>query len=92
MEATRDQLPPLGFLSLDIILHRPPGDPFNPETWPFPLIHEKARDTPESAVVTAAMYDDDFLERFVEAGRKLADRGAVGIIASCGFLAMAQPE
>lgn len=84
--------PPLGFISLDIIIHRPPGDPFNTKTWPFPLIHEKARDTPESAVVTATMYDAAFLDRFVEAGQRLADRGAVGIITSCGFLAMAQSE
>lgn len=85
-------LPPLGFISLDIIIHRPPGDPYNQKTWPFPLIYEKARDTPESAVVSPGAYDDDFLDRFVEAGEKLAARGAVGIITSCGFLAIAQPE
>ncbi|KAF2008882.1 hypothetical protein BU24DRAFT_429143 [Aaosphaeria arxii CBS 175.79] len=85
-------LPPLGFISLDIILHRPPGDPYNQNTWPFPLIREKARDTSESAVVTATAYDDAFLDRFVEAGKRLAARGAIGIITSCGFLAIAQSE
>lgn len=85
-------LPPLGFISLDIIVHRPPGDPYNTKTWPFPLIHEKAHGTPESAVVSATMYADDLLDRFVEAAQRLADRGAVGVITSCGFLAMVQPE
>lgn len=84
--------PPLGFISLDIILHRPPGDPYNQQTWPFPLIREKAVDTPESAIVTATAYDSAFLDRFVEAGTKLAARGAIGIITSCGFLAIAQSE
>jgi hypothetical protein len=32
------------------------------------------------------------LDRFVRTGQRLADRGAVGIMTSCGFLAMAQPE
>lgn len=85
-------LPPLGFISIDVILHRPPGDPFNEATWPFPLIREKAENSAESQVVSSAKYDDDFISRFVDAGQRLVERGAVGIITSCGFLAMAQPE
>lgn len=85
-------LPPLGFISIDVILHRPPGDPFNEATWPFLLIREKAENSAESQVVSSAKYDDDFISRFVDAGQRLAERGAVGIITSCGFLAMAQPE
>ncbi|KAH8649987.1 hypothetical protein BX600DRAFT_554424 [Xylariales sp. PMI_506] len=85
-------LPPLGFISLDITLHRPPGDPFREETWPFPLIRERAENSAESAVVSSKPYDDEFIDRFAHAGLKLAQRGAVGIITSCGFLAMAQTE
>ncbi|KAF3008263.1 hypothetical protein E8E14_001382 [Neopestalotiopsis sp. 37M] len=85
-------LPPLGFISVEVILHRPPGDPFNEATWPFPLIRERAKDSKESQVVSSTGYDDDFIARFVDAGQRLVQRGAVGIITSCGFLAMAQPE
>ncbi|CAI6097332.1 unnamed protein product [Clonostachys chloroleuca] len=83
---------PLGFIATDIHFPRPPGDPFNEQTWPFPLIREQARGSTESDIVTGTKYDDAFIERFVEAGKKLADRGCIGIITSCGFLAMAQNE
>lgn len=89
---TQTALPPLGFISLDIIIHRPPGDPYNQKTWPFPLIYERAQNTPESLVVSSAGYEDGFIDRFVDAGQKLAKRGAIGIITSCGFLAIAQSE
>lgn len=85
-------LPPLGFISLDIHFHRPPGDPYNNKTWPFPIIREEAENSTESVVVTGKEYDGAFIDRFVEAGQKLAAKGCVGIITSCGFLAMAQPE
>ncbi|ETS74072.1 hypothetical protein PFICI_13938 [Pestalotiopsis fici W106-1] len=85
-------LPPLGFISVEVIIHRPPGDPFNEATWPFPLIRERAKDSKVSQVVSSAGYDDDFIAHFVDAGQRLVQRGAVGIITSCGFLAMAQPE
>ncbi|KAJ5512844.1 hypothetical protein N7463_002396 [Penicillium fimorum] len=87
-----DDRPPLGFISIDVILHRPPGDPFNKDTWPFPLIREKVDGSSEAQVVCVGPYDEVFINKFVEAGERLAKRGAVGIITSCGFLAMAQPE
>lgn len=82
--------PPLGFLAVEVDIFRPPGDPHNGKTWPFPLIREKVTGTSESQIVTSTAYDDAFIERFVAAGQRLAERGAVGIITSCGFLAMAQ--
>jgi hypothetical protein len=88
----RDETPPLGFISIEVVLHRPPGDPFNEKTWPFPLIREKVAGSSEAQVVCSGPYDDSFIDRFVEAGQRLAERGAVGIITSCGFLAMAQTE
>jgi hypothetical protein len=87
-----EDLPPLGFIAVDIHFSRPPGDPFNEQTWPFPLIREQAEGSTESQIVTNGEYDAAFIERFVDAGLKLAARGCVGIITSCGFLAMAQPE
>ncbi|PSN61692.1 hypothetical protein BS50DRAFT_625098 [Corynespora cassiicola Philippines] len=84
-------LPPLGFLAVEVKIHRPPGDPFNPQTWPFPLIHELVPGSQESQVVRTA-YDSAFIDRFVAAGNELAEKGCVGIITSCGFLALAQRE
>lgn len=84
--------PPLGFICIDCTLHRPPGDPYNADTWSFPLIREKAENSPASVVVSSTRYEETFIDRFVSAGLKLSERGAVGIITSCGFLAMAQSE
>ena len=81
---------PLGFLAIQVDIHRPPGDPFNCRTWSFPLIHELVEDSGEAKIVTKDPYDDDLLARFVRAGISLAERGAVGLITSCGFLALAQ--
>lgn len=82
--------PPLGFIAIECFFTRPPGDPFTNETWNFPLIRELAVGTAESQVVTSSDYDDAFLDRFVDAGKTLADKGCVGLITSCGFLALAQ--
>lgn len=84
--------PPLGFISVDIHFHRPPGDAYNEHTWPFPLIREQAEGSTEKQIVTNKKYDAEFIDRFVDAGMRLARRGAVGILTSCGFLAMAQSE
>lgn len=90
--AVNSTLPPLGFISIDIHFHRPPGDPYNEKTWPFPILREQAENSTESDVVTGGEYDNAFIDRFVDAGQKLVAKGCVGIITSCGFLAMAQPE
>ncbi|EWG54998.1 hypothetical protein FVEG_13070 [Fusarium verticillioides 7600] len=82
--------PPLGFLAVEVDIYRPPGDPFNQSTWPFPLIREKVIGTSEAQIVTNGNYEDAFIDRFVQAAIRLAERGAVGIITSCGFLAAAQ--
>ncbi|KAK1851852.1 aspartate racemase protein [Colletotrichum chrysophilum] len=90
--ADPDALPPLGFISIDLDIHRPPGDPYNEKTWPFPLIREMAEGSKVSQVVSSDQYDSAFIDRFVDAGLRLAARGCVGIITSCGFLAMAQAD
>ncbi|KAF5538066.1 aspartate racemase [Fusarium phyllophilum] len=82
--------PPLGFLAVEVDIHRPPGDPFNQSTWPFPLICQKVTGTSEAQIVTNGDYEDAFIDRFVQATARLAERGAVGAITSCGFLAAAQ--
>lgn len=86
------RLPPLGFIAIELDIHRPCGDPYNEQTWPFPIIRETAQGSKVSQVVTSKQYDSAFIGRFVDAGLRLAERGCVGIITSCGFLAMAQAE
>lgn len=85
-------LPALGFLAIEVEIHRPPGDPFNDNTWPFPLIHAVVPQSAESQIVTAKAYPSELIDRFVKAGQELAEKGCVGIITSCGFLALAQRE
>lgn len=84
--------PALGFIAIDVHFTRPSGDALNGNTWPFPLIRVQAEHSSVKQVVTNHTYDDAFIDRFVQAGLKLAAKGCVGIITSCGFLAMAQPE
>ncbi|KAJ4368744.1 hypothetical protein N0V83_005826 [Neocucurbitaria cava] len=90
--ASDSELAPIGFLAVECFFERPPGDPFNERTWPFPLIRELVPGSKESQLVIKDQYDDAFYDRFVEAGKRLAERGAIGLMTSCGFLAMAQPR
>ncbi|KAH7014395.1 uncharacterized protein B0I36DRAFT_255474 [Microdochium trichocladiopsis] len=86
------KLPPLGFLAVEVDIHRPPGDPFNERTWPFSLIKELVPGSGESTIVSSSPYDEEFIDRVVAAACRLKERGAVGVITSCGFLANAQPR
>lgn len=88
----QENLTPIGFIAIELDIHRPCGDPYSEQTWPFPLIRETAKGSKVSQVVTSDQYDSAFIDRFVDAGMRLAARGCVGIITSCGFLAMAQAE
>ncbi|KAL3457655.1 hypothetical protein BJX64DRAFT_292892 [Aspergillus heterothallicus] len=87
----RQSLPPIGFLAVECFFYRPAGDAFNENTWAFPIIRELAQGSKEGVLVSKGDYSEEFLSGFIEAGKKLAERGAVGIITSCGFLAQAQP-
>jgi hypothetical protein len=87
----RDTLPPIGFIAVECFFYRPAGDAFSELTWNFPIIRELANGSKEDALVSKDDYNDEFIENFVAAGKRLADRGACGIITSCGFLAMVQP-
>jgi hypothetical protein len=50
---------PLGFLAIQVDIHRPPGDPFNCRTWSFPLIHELVEDSGEAKIVYAVRIDPE---------------------------------
>lgn len=87
-----DNRPPLGFLATEINFHRPPGDGFNNRTWSFPIIQEVAEGSLLVQLVSGDEYSDEFITNFVRASEKLIAQGCVGIVTSCGFLAMAQPK
>jgi hypothetical protein len=82
---TNTTLPPLGFILVDIHFRRPPGDPFNTKTWPFPLLTQQATGSKLNDIVISDSYSEEFLSSFVGAGKKLAEQGCVGVITSCGF-------
>ncbi|CAG9996993.1 unnamed protein product [Clonostachys byssicola] len=88
----QNERPPLGFLATEINFHRPPGDGFNNRTWSFPLIQQVAKGSLLVQLVSKDEYPEEFIENFVKASEILIAKGCVGIITSCGFLAMAQPE
>lgn len=88
----RTELPPLGALCLDYTedIHRPPGDPLNELSYYCPVIHEQVKNATVKNVVNDGKFSEDFVDAFADACKKLADRGAVGVITSCGFLAQVQ--
>ncbi|KAK5692166.1 hypothetical protein LTR97_011340 [Elasticomyces elasticus] len=83
---------PLGLLISEINIFRAPGDVNNHRTFDFPMIQEMAKDSLLVRLVSSKAYDQDFIDNFVAAGQELVNRGAVGIITSCGFLVLAQKE
>jgi len=87
-----DRLSPIGFIASEVNIHRPPGDPWNDRTWGFPVIKAVARGSTLGNLVSNDEYDPWFIDNFVAAGQELANKGCIGILTSCGFLAMAQNE
>ncbi|ODV94524.1 hypothetical protein PACTADRAFT_50403 [Pachysolen tannophilus NRRL Y-2460] len=89
---SKSDLKPLGAICLDYTddIHRPPGDPLNEESFSFPLVHEMVSNATLWKIVQSEPYTDEFLQYFVDACEKLAEKGAIGIITSCGFLAQVQ--
>lgn len=84
--------PPMGFICTELNFHRPPGDGWNERTWSFPLIRELGKGLFLERLVITKEYPEEFIQNVVNAGQSLADQGCVGILTSCGFLAMAQRE
>ncbi len=80
----------LGVLTLETRIPMIPGDIANPEYFEFPVLHEVVRGASASRVIVEA--DPSLVESFVEAGRRLVERGAAGLVTSCGFLSLFQRE
>jgi hypothetical protein len=87
-----ERLPPLGALCLDYTedIHRPPGDVIESSSYHFPIIKQKVEGASLWNVVQSDEFSDDYLQLFVDACNLLKNKGCIGIITSCGFLAQIQ--
>jgi hypothetical protein len=81
--------PHLGILMLATRFPRPPGDIGNPATFAFPVRYRRVEAASAQRVVRERA--PGLIDRFIAAGREMAEEGAVGITTSCGFLAAFQP-
>ncbi len=79
---------PLGILMLETGFARPPGDIGNPASFAFPVLFEVVEKASAARVVRDRARG--LVDAFIAAGQRLADRGAVGLMTSCGFLALHQ--
>lgn len=80
----------IGVLLLDARIPRPLGDIGNPRTFGFPVLYEMVPGASATAVVEHGA--PGLLGRFIDGGRRLVERGAAGLVTSCGFLALLQAE
>jgi len=78
---------PLGVLMLDHKLTRPPGDPGNPATFPFPSLIEVV---PGVSLERLLARDRTVLEPLLAAGQRLVERSVWGITTGCGFFVIFQ--
>jgi len=83
---------PLGILMLDTRFPRIAGDIGNPASFSFPVIYEQLQGIGPADAVSAAPERARIQEALAHNTRRLADRGAVGVSTSCGFLALFQKE
>lgn len=86
------KLPPLGALCVDYTddIHRPPGDVIMSHSYKFPVIHQTVESATLWNVVRPTAFENDYVQKYVDACRKLEEKGCIGIITSCGFLAQLQ--
>lgn len=68
---------------LDTSFTRPPGDAGNAASWPFPVLTERVQGAFAEPVVSGQFAD---VLPFIEAGRRLVERGALALTTTCGFL------
>ena len=74
---------------LDTTFARPPGDAGNSASWPFPVLIERVPGAFAEPVVTGRVGD---ALPYVDAGRRLVERGALAITTTCGFLVRHQRQ
>lgn len=80
---------PLGVVMLDHPLTRPPGDPGNPTTFPFPVAY---RTVTGVSLERLLRRDPAIVDQLIEAGRELVAAGAWGVTTGCGFFVLFQSQ
>ncbi|HEX2891731.1 aspartate/glutamate racemase family protein [Vineibacter terrae] len=83
---------PLGILMLDTRFPRIAGDIGNPASFSFPVIYERLEGIGPPDAVSASPDRARISRALAANARRLAQRGAVGVATSCGFLALFQAE
>lgn len=83
---------PLGILMLDTRFPRIDGDIGNPASFAFPVIYERLQGIGPADAVSATPDRARLRAALAHNAQRLADRGAVGLSTSCGFLALFQSE
>jgi hypothetical protein len=84
MSPTAD-LPPLGFIVVELSFHIPPGDSWSERTWPFPTIKRSAKGRGCDSFVTKDSYPSDFIEPLIEAENGLQTRDVLDQERAVGF-------
>lgn len=87
-----DSRPPLGLIASEMNIHRAPGDIGNRRTFDFPVIQTEIKGALLVSMVTDEEHDDDMINAFVDAGNRLIEQGAIGLVTSCGFWAISQKK
>jgi hypothetical protein len=78
---------PIGIIVLEERIPCPPGTPGNPTTFQFPVCYEVVR-----GVSTDGLRQEQpaGIESFIDAGRRLVERGAYAIAGNCGLMIVHQ--
>jgi hypothetical protein len=83
---------PLGILMLDTRFPRIEGDIGNPASFPFPVIYETLQGIGPADAVSREPDRARIRAALAANSRRLANRGAVGLSTSCGFLVLFQAD
>lgn len=82
---------PIGVIMMDARVPYPPGSPNNARTFDYPVTYELIGEANYDSLIYAPRFDE-LRERFLEAGRRLVERGVKAIVGSCGFMVLFQHE
>lgn len=82
---------PVGVIMMDARVPYPPGSPNNARTFDYPVTYETITEATYDSLIFAPQFDE-LRDRFIEAGRRLVERGVKAIVGSCGFMVLFQHE
>lgn len=82
---------PLGIIMMETHVPYPPGSPNNARTFDVPVVYEVVPGASMDALIYSPQVDL-LRERFLEAGRRLVDKGVKAILGGCGFMVLFQED